>query len=96
MAIRIQQYFGSISQKKNLDFPAVLQSMQEAEQLMEPNCFEVNSTQVLQLVQNSNCSSYDCEFVALAEDLDIQLVSFDKKICREFPKIALHPQKFVI
>jgi len=82
--------------KKNiLKISTILQSMQEAEQFMESNSYEVNSTQVLQLVQNSNCSSYNCEFVALADDLGVQLVSFDKQICREFSGISVHPKKFV-
>ena len=81
--------------KNILELSTVLQSMQEAEQLMKSNAYEVNSTQVLQLVQHSSCSSYDCEFVALADDLGVQLVSFDKQICREFSGIAVHPKKFV-
>jgi len=81
--------------KNILELSTILQSMQEAEQLMESHAYEVNSTQVLQLVHNSGCSAYDCEFVALADDLDVQLVSFDKQICREFSGIAVHPKKFV-
>ena len=81
--------------KNILELSTVLQSMQEAEQLMKSHAYEVNSTQVLQLVQHSSCSSYDCEFVALADDLGVQLVSFDKQICREFSGIAVHPEKFV-
>lgn len=46
--------------KHILDFSTVLQSMQEAEQLMQSNAYEVNSTQVLQFVHHSGCSSYDC------------------------------------
>ncbi len=81
--------------KNILELSTILQSIQEAEQLMESNAYEVNSTQVMQLVHNSGCSSYDCEFVALADDLGVQLVSFDKHICREFSGIAIHPKKFV-
>jgi predicted nucleic acid-binding protein len=61
---------------------------------MKDKEFEVDSTRVLQLVSQSNCSSYDCEFVASAEDLDVKLATFDKKICREFPDIALSPNSF--
>lgn len=82
--------------RKNIvELSTILQSIQEAEQLMESHVYEVNSTQVLQLVHNSSCSSYDCEFVALADDLGFKLVSFDKQICREFSGIAIHPKKFV-
>jgi predicted nucleic acid-binding protein len=81
--------------KALLELPDVLQAMQEAEELMEPNTFNVNSVQLLQFVHRSNCSSYDCEFVALADDLGIQLVTFDKRICREFPKIAINPLEYI-
>lgn len=81
--------------KNILDFSSILQSVQEAEQFMKSNAYEVNSTQVLQLVNSSSCSSYDCEFVALADDIGIKLVTFDKQICREFSKIAIHPKQFV-
>lgn len=79
-----------------LDISIALQSCEEAGQLMGPNEFEVNSIQVLSLVSDSSCSSYDCEFVALADDLDIKLVTFDKKIIKEFPEIAIHPEKFLV
>jgi hypothetical protein len=75
--------------------PAILQAMQEVEQLMEAYAYKVNSTHVLLLVSNSACSSYDCEFVALADDLDVQLVTFDKQICSEFSDIAIDPNDFV-
>ncbi len=81
--------------KEILDFSDALQVMEEAEQLMVPNEFEVNSTQVLQLVAKSSCSAYDCEFAALANDLNIRLVTFDKKITKEFPETAIHPKEFI-
>lgn len=85
----------SIYLRKNiLELPVVLQATEEAEQLMNTNEFEVNSTQVMSLVSDSSCSAYDCEFVVLADDLNIQLVTFDKKIIREFPNIAISPKEF--
>ncbi|CAN5763334.1 hypothetical protein BH23THE1_BH23THE1_14740 [soil metagenome] len=80
--------------KDILELPVVLQATEEAEQLMDANEFEVNSTQVMSLVADSSCSAYDCEFVALADDLNVQLVTFDKKIIREFPDVAINPKEF--
>lgn len=57
--------------------------------------FEVNSTQALSFVAESDCSSYDCEFVALANDLDINLVTFDKRLLSAFPDVAIDPKQFV-
>ena len=80
--------------KDILELPVVLQAIEEAEQLMDANEFGVNSTQVMSLVADSSCSAYDCEFVALADDLNVQLVTFDKKIVREFPDIAISQKEF--
>lgn len=85
----------SIYLRKNiLELPVVLQATEEAEQLMAANEFEVNSTQVMSLVSDSSCSAYDCEFVSLADDLNIQLITFDEEIIREFPNIAISPKEF--
>ena len=78
-----------------LEFSIALQASEEAEQLMRSKEYEVNSTQVLSLVSDSSCSSYDCEFVALADDLDVQLVTFDKKILENFPGIGVSPEDFI-
>jgi predicted nucleic acid-binding protein len=40
---------------------------------------------VLGFVSRSNCSAYDCEFVALAETLDSLLVTEDKMVWKAFP-----------
>jgi predicted nucleic acid-binding protein len=81
--------------KDLLDLTTVSQAMQEAEQLLEAQSYEVNSLDVFRLVQESTCSSYDCEFVALANDLGIPLITFDQQICNEFSSIAVHPQQFI-
>ncbi|HKL15444.1 MAG TPA: type II toxin-antitoxin system VapC family toxin [Balneolaceae bacterium] len=86
----------SVYLRKNIfNFSTVLLALEEAENLMKAGEFEVNSTQVMSLVFSSSCSAYDCEFVALANDLAIPLVTFDEKIVREYPDIAIHPETFI-
>lgn len=86
----------SVYLRKNIfNFSTVLLALEEAENLMKAGEFEVNSTQVMSLVVSSSCSAYDCEFVALANDLAIPLVTFDEKIVREYPDIAIHPETFI-
>lgn len=58
----------------------------EAEALLHGLEFEVESRLVLDLVNKSDCSAYDCEFIALAERLDTKLITMDKKLLRAFPK----------
>jgi predicted nucleic acid-binding protein len=64
----------------------------EAESLLEGAEFEVESSAVLELVRDSDCSAYDCEFIALSMKLDTKLVTMGKKLLRAFPKraVALH------
>ena len=61
----------------------------EAESLLEGAEFEVESLAVLELVRDSDCSAYDCEFIALSMKLDTKLVTVDKKLLRAFPKRAI-------
>ena len=72
-----------------------LQIVLEAEDQMHDREFEVSSAQVLSLVANSSCSAHDCEFVALAQDLGIPLVTTDKKILSAFPSTAIAIETFV-
>jgi predicted nucleic acid-binding protein len=61
----------------------------EAEALLDGFEFEVHSREVLELVRDSDCSAYDCEFIALANRLDTKLVTMDKKLLKAFPKRAV-------
>ena len=78
-----------------LSFEDAVRIMDEATRLMKGMEYEVASLDVLQLVKESACSAYDCEFVALARDLGVSLVTVDKQILREFPKDAVSLDKFV-
>jgi predicted nucleic acid-binding protein len=71
------------------------QIMREALLLMKDNEYEITSLKVLELVDRSNCSAYDCEFVSLALDLGVPLVTVDKKVLTNFPEIAIRLDRFV-
>jgi len=58
----------------------------QAEQLLAPLEFAVDSETVLALAASSNCSAYDCEFVALADYLDVPLVTADRKLKTRFSR----------
>ncbi|MBS1255724.1 MAG: hypothetical protein MAG581_01533 [Deltaproteobacteria bacterium] len=61
---------------------------EHAEQLMSNNEFDISSSDVLKFVQYSECSAYDCEFVALATQFKVLLYTMDEKILRAFPNTA--------
>lgn len=74
--------------KELLDFDSSIAIMQEAEDLLANQEYQISSLQVFKLVSESNCSAYDCEFVALSKQLGVSLVTQDKKILRDFPQTA--------
>lgn len=76
--------------RKTLTFEQAYAVQSEAETLLAGSEFEVDSHAVLELARDSDCSAYDCEFVALASQLNTKLVTLDKKVLRAFPKRAVH------
>jgi predicted nucleic acid-binding protein len=81
--------------KNHLSLEEAQEIIREALKLMKGREYEIASFQVMELVASSKCSAYDCEFVALAEDLGIPLVTVDKKILKEFPQIAVSLDKHI-
>ena len=75
--------------RKTLTFEAARDLQLEAESLLAGAEHEVDSRQVLELVRDSDCSAYDCEFVALAMTLGVELVTMDAKLLKAFPKYAV-------
>lgn len=74
--------------RKALTFEAARELQREAESLLAGAEYEVDSRLVLELVRDSDCSAYDCEFVALAISLGVELVTLDGKLLKAFPKHA--------
>lgn len=72
--------------RKTISFEQANSLQAEAESLLEGAEFEVDSRAVFELVRDSECSAYDCEFVALAIKLGTRLVTMDKKLLRDFPQ----------
>ncbi len=69
--------------------------MTQAERLLNRSVQSITSEDVLSLVNRSECSAYDCEFVSLAKRFNIFLVTADKRILRNFPETAVSPQQFL-
>jgi predicted nucleic acid-binding protein len=68
-----------------LTFDQAYATQREAEALLSANEYDIDSLAVLELVRTSECSAYDCEFVALAIKLGIRLATQDRKVLRNFP-----------
>ncbi len=87
LALYIRKHWLSLAESQQI--------MNEALHLMEDREYEVDSQQVLRLVTLSTCSAYDCEFVALAQELGTSLVTADKQILKDFPAVAMSVETFI-
>ena len=81
---------------KLLSLGDALRIMEKALDQMRDREYDVSSLQVLSLAASSACSAYDCEFVALAQALEVQLVTLDREILNQFPSISISLSDFVI
>jgi predicted nucleic acid-binding protein len=66
-----------------------------AEGLLGANEYTLSGERVLHLVAASPCSAYDCEYVALAQELNVPLVTWDREVLRHFPQVAVRPKEFL-
>jgi len=68
--------------------------MNAALELLRGGEYEVSTYEVLRLASESSCSAYDCEFLATAINLQVPLITVDKKLIREFPGVAVSLDTF--
>ncbi len=55
----------------------------------------VDDETVIDLVLASDCSAYECEYLALAAALQVPLVTFDRRILEAFPERATSAGAFL-
>jgi len=68
--------------------------MDGASGLLKGREYEVSSYEVLRFASESHCSAYGGEFIAVANDLKIPLITVDKQLLREFPSVAVSLDAF--
>jgi predicted nucleic acid-binding protein len=81
-------------QRAGMSLDEAMRALQSAEEIMGGREYQVSSGRVLELAARSKCTGFDCEYVALAQDLDVPLVTADPQILRAFPKTAVSLEKF--
>jgi predicted nucleic acid-binding protein len=81
--------------RRDVDLDDAVRIAHDAERRMGGAEFSVASQLVLQLANRSRCSAYDCEFVALAQDLRVPFVTADRQVLVAFPSTAVSPTDFV-
>lgn len=62
--------------------------MNSALELLRGREYKVSSFEVLKLASESGCSAYDCEFIAVANDLKVSLLTTDKQLLQRFSGVA--------
>lgn len=81
--------------RRGMSLEMAQEIMENALQVMEERQVIPNSNRVLALATNNSCPAYDCEFVALAEQLNIPLVTADKQLIEAFPEIVISLEEFI-
>jgi predicted nucleic acid-binding protein len=81
-------------QRAGMSMDEAMRALQLAEEIMDGREYQVSSGRVLELAARSKCTGFDCEYVALAQDLDVPLVTADAQILKAFPKTAVSLEKF--
>lgn len=75
--------------RRELSLDAASRIMVGAEDHLRGREFAPPSLAVLELAAQSRCSAYDCEFVAVASDLGVPLVTSDRRVLADFPDLAV-------
>jgi predicted nucleic acid-binding protein len=76
---------------KKLELDIALQLAAQGERIMQGRSYTLESQTILEVAERTGCSGYDSEFVALAEYLNVPLVTYDKKILARCGSIARKP-----
>jgi predicted nucleic acid-binding protein len=80
--------------QRMLDLETALLSLRAAQEIVGGREYAVAPEQVLALAESSGCPAYQCEYVALALDLGVPLVTADRTLLRAFPKTAVALETF--
>ncbi|MDQ2867385.1 MAG: type II toxin-antitoxin system VapC family toxin [Verrucomicrobiota bacterium] len=81
--------------KELIAMETAIDIIDQAEAQFAEREFVVASRAVMELVGQSRCSAYDCEFVALALEQRVPLVTFDGDVLRDFGAIGLKVEEFL-
>ena len=81
--------------RRGMPLPQARRIMENALQTLEDRQVTPSAEGILELIAESACTAYDCEFVALAKQLNIKLVTADQQLLKQFPEHAISLEEFV-
>ena len=79
---------------RGLPLADALRIVETVEADMEGATYSVASTDVLKLAEGAGHPTYDCEYVALAQELSVTLVTGDQAVVDLFPDTAVLLEDF--
>lgn len=79
---------------EHLTFDQSLSVIKSLEHWLRGKEHRPNVETVLKLIRHSPCSAYDCEYVAVANELGVPLVSEDRALQETFSQVALSMEAF--
>ena len=82
------------SMRRGMTLLEAKQIMEDALQTMEKRQIMPANEKILELIAESDCTAYDCEFIALAKQLGIPVVTADKQLLRQFSDWAISLEEF--
>lgn len=68
-----------------------LEAFADAEAVIGDHQYDIRPERILSVAARTQCSGYDSQYIALAEDLGTNVFTFDKKIISAAKGIALRP-----
>lgn len=77
-----------------MSFTEALETMEDADLLMGGKEHDCSSDRILRLAADSGCAAYDCEFVAVAQDLRVQMVTGDRVLIQKFKPAVVSMKVF--
>jgi predicted nucleic acid-binding protein len=80
---------------RGLSLQDALQIAEQAEADLAADAYPVDTADVLRLVDTTGHSAYDCEYVALAQQLGVTFVTGDTDLPTLFPETAVLLEDFV-
>jgi predicted nucleic acid-binding protein len=90
----VRNVLAGLARRGEMDLDLAVQLMEAAQGMFVGREYEVDSAAVLERAFRSGCTAYDCEYVVLAEELGVRLVTVDRQVLRTFPKMAVALEDF--
>ena len=86
--------FGQHMRRGHLTRDAALRAYRRGLTMVEVSVLVSDPIAVLRMVEQTGCSTYDAEYVWLAMDLGLDLITADRDVVRLFPDVAVDIAEF--